>query len=103
MLIVMDKYSLEEQLSQPLQANDKQYKTSVTFLVGYKDTFNVTNKNKKFYFTVSIKDDDLNQKTIPIRASGIENLNCEMKRVFFMKVLLQKLHIRLPSNQISQP
>ena len=61
MLIVMNKSTHEEHLSQPLQTNNKQFKIAVTFLTGYNGIFNVTNSNKKFYFKKSIKDDDLIQ------------------------------------------
>ena len=50
MLVVMDKSTHEEHLSQPLQTNNKQYKIAVTFLTGYNGIFNVTNSNNKFYF-----------------------------------------------------
>ena len=41
MLIVMDKSTHEEHLSQPLQTNNKQFKIAVTFLSGYNGIFNV--------------------------------------------------------------
>ena len=47
MLIVMDKSTHEEHLSQPLQTN-KQFKIAVTFLTGCNGIFNITNKNNKF-------------------------------------------------------
>ena len=47
MLIVMDKSTLEEHLSQPLQTNIKQFKIAVTFLSGYNGIFNLTPKNNK--------------------------------------------------------
>ena len=50
MLIVMDKITHKEHLSQPLQTNNKQFKIAITFLTGYDGIFNVTNKNDKFYF-----------------------------------------------------
>ena len=46
MLIVMDKYTHEEHLAQPLQTNNKQFKIAVTFLTAYDGIFNVTNKKK---------------------------------------------------------
>ena len=58
MLIVMDKSTHEEQLSQPLQTNNKQFKIAITFLTGYIGTFNVTNSNNKNYFMKSITDED---------------------------------------------
>ena len=44
----MDKSTHEEHLSQPLQANNKQFKVAVTFLTGYKGIFNVMGSNIKF-------------------------------------------------------
>ena len=82
MLIVMDKSTHEEHLSQLLQTNNKQYKIAVTFLTGYKGIFNVTNANNKFYFTKSITDKDgFIQITIPSGACEIESLNNEIKRI----------------------
>ena len=46
----MDKSTHEEQLSQPLQTKNKQFKIAVTFLSGYNGIFNVTISNIKFYF-----------------------------------------------------
>ena len=43
MLIIINKSTHEEQLFQPLQTNNKQIKTAVTFLTGYNGVFNVTN------------------------------------------------------------
>ena len=48
-LIVMDRSIHEEQLSQPLQTNNKQIKTAVTFLTGYNGIFEVTNRNIIFF------------------------------------------------------
>ena len=49
MLIVMDKSTHEEHLSQPLQTNNKQFKIAINFLTGYNGIFNVTNANNKFF------------------------------------------------------
>ena len=65
MLIVINKSTHEEHLSQPLQKNNKQFKIAVTFLSGYNGIFNVTNSNK----------------TIPPGAYEIESLNNEIKRI----------------------
>ena len=82
MLIVMDKSTHEELLSQPLQTNDKQFKIAVTFLTGYNDIFNVTDRNNKFYYLKSITDKDGHiQITIPPGAYELENLNNEIKRI----------------------
>ena len=69
MLIVMDKSSHEEDLYQPLQANNKLLKIAVTFLTGYNGIFNVTNSNNKFYFKKTITNEDGFIKiTIPLGA-----------------------------------
>ena len=82
MLIVMDKSTHEEHLSQPLQTNNKQFKIAVTFLTGYNGIFNVTASNNKFYFMKSITDEDgFVQITIPPGAYEIEALNNEIKRI----------------------
>ena len=82
MLIVMNKSTHEEHLSQPLQTNNKQFKVAVTFLTGYNGIFNVTSKNNKFYFIKSITDKDgFIQITIPPGAYELENLNNEIKRI----------------------
>ena len=82
MLIVMDKSTHEEHLSQQLQTNNKQFKIAVTFLTGYNGIFNVTNSNNKFYFIKSITDEDIYiQITIPPGAYELENLNNEIKRI----------------------
>ena len=82
MLIIMDKSTHEEQLSQPLQTNNKQFKVAVTFLTGYNGIFNVTSKNNKFYFIKSITDEDgYIQISIPQGAYEIESLNNEIKRI----------------------
>ena len=80
MLIVMDKSTHEEHLSQPLQTNNKQFKIAVTFLTGYNGIFNVTDKNNKFYLTKSITNDGFIQIIIPPGAYEIESLNIEIKR-----------------------
>ena len=54
MLIVMDKSTHEEHLSQPLQTNWKQCEIAVTFLTGYNGFFNVVNSKNKFYFPKSV-------------------------------------------------
>ena len=82
MLIVMDKSTHEEHLSQPLQTNNKQFKIAITFLTGCNGIFNVTNANNKFYFTKSVSDEDgFVQITISPGAYELENLNNEIKRI----------------------
>ena len=48
MLIVMDKSTHKELLSQPLRTKIKQFKIAVTFLTGYKGNTNVTISKKSF-------------------------------------------------------
>ena len=81
-LIVMDKSTHEEHLSQPLQTNIKQFKIAVTFLTGFNGIFNGTDKNNEFNFTKPYSDKDgLIQITLPAGACEIESLNNEMKRI----------------------
>ena len=47
LLIVMDKCTHEEHLSQPLRTNNKQFKTAITILSGYNGIFDVTNSINK--------------------------------------------------------
>ena len=66
MLIFMDESTHEELLSQPLQANTKQFKIDLTFLIEYNGIFNVKNSNNKFYFKKTItNEDEFIQITIP--------------------------------------
>ena len=86
LLIVMDKSTHEEHLSQPLQTNNEQFHIAVPFLTGYNGSFNVTNKNNNFYFTVSINDDDFSVFSIPPGAFELESLNDEIKRIIIKEV-----------------
>ena len=82
MLIVMDKSTHGEHLSQRLQTNKKQFKFAVTFLTGYNAIFNVTNSNNQFSFKQTIADEDgFVQIIIPPGAYEIEALNNEIKRI----------------------
>ena len=85
MLIVMDKSTHEEHLSQPVQTNNKQFKIAVTFLTVYNGIFNVTNSNNNFYFKKAISDEDFIQIRIPEGAYEIESLDYEIKRVIIEK------------------
>ena len=84
-LIVMDKSSHEEHLSQPLQTNNRQFKIAVTFLSAYIGIFNVTSRNNKFYFTKNRLDEDFIQIRIPEGAYEIESLDTEIKRILIDK------------------
>ena len=50
MLIVMNESVHDENLSQPLQTNNNQFKIAITFLTGYNGIFNITDKNNQFFF-----------------------------------------------------
>ena len=78
----MDKSILEEHLFQPLQTNSNIFKLAVTFLTGYNGIFNVTTEYNKFFFTVSINDDDFSVTSIPLGAHQLESLNNGVKRNF---------------------
>ena len=88
-LIVMNKSTHEEHLSQPLQTNNKQFKIAVTFLSAYNGIFNVTNRNNKFYFKKNLIDEDFIQIRIPEGAYEIESLNNEIKRIIIDKDIIQ--------------
>ena len=79
MSIVMDKSTHEEHLFQPLQTNNKQFKAAVTFLTGYNGIFNITNKNKKFYFINPAN--GIVKITIPHGVHELERLDLEIKRI----------------------
>ena len=82
MLIVMDKSTHEEHLSQPLETNNEQFKVAVTFLTAYNGIFNIATEINKFYFQKTITDEDgFVQITILPEAYEIESLNNEIKRI----------------------
>ena len=82
-MIVLDKSTHKEHLSQPLRTSIMQCKIANTFLTGYNGIFKDTNSNKNFYFAKSITDeDDFVQKTKPPAAYEIQSLNNENKRIF---------------------
>ena len=84
-LIVMDKSTHEEHLSQPLQTNNKQFKIAITFLSGYKGIFNIIDSNNKFYFKKAIQDEDFIQIRVPPGAYEIESLDDEIRRIIIHK------------------
>ena len=83
MLIVIDKSTHEEHLSQPLQTK-KKIKKAVTFLTVYIDIFNVTNSNKNFFFARPFADEAgfIEIKKLP-GAYELENFNKENKRKYY--------------------
>ena len=80
MLIIMDKSTHEEHLSQPLQTKNKQFKIAVTFLSAYNGIFIVTTSNNKLHFKKALIDGDFIQITIPPVAYELESLDDEIKR-----------------------
>ena len=81
MLIGMNKSTHEEQLSQQLQANIKQFKMAVTFLTGYNGIFNDTKSNNKFFLKSFTNEDGFTQITLPPGVYEIKPLNNEFKRI----------------------
>ena len=80
-LIVMDKFTHEEHLSQPLQTLLESLSLLLPSLSGYFDIFNFKNKKIKIYFTRSINDDDFTKNSLPIGSSEIENLYDETQLI----------------------
>ena len=80
MLIVMNKSTHEEHLSQPLQTNIIQDKIAVIFLTGFKDIVKITNKNIKFFNTKLINDDDFSKIFISPGTYEIESKSKKNKR-----------------------
>ena len=81
MLIVMDKRTHKQHLSQPLETNNNQFKLAVTFLTGYNGIFKVTNSNNKFYSKQTYTNEDhFIQITLQPGAKKIESLNNEIRR-----------------------
>ena len=94
MLIVTDKSTHEEHLSQLLQTNNKQFKIAVTFLSAYNGIFIFTNENNKFYFMKSTSDEDgYIQIMKPPGSYEIESLNKKINELLFIKNKVQKLII----------
>ena len=80
MLVVMNKSAHEKHLPRTLQTNNKQFKLAITFLSGYKGTFNVTNTNNKFLFQETDEDGFIQITLLP-GADEIESFNDEVKRI----------------------
>ena len=78
MLIVMNESVHEENLSQPLQTNNNQFKIAITFLTGYNGIFNITEKNNQFFFQHAENYDGI---SISPGAYEIESLDLEIKRL----------------------
>ena len=82
MLIVMDKSTHEEHLSQPLQTNKNLFKIAIFFLTAYNGIFNVTNEKNKFYFKKTITNEDgFIEVTITLGAYEMQSLNKEIKSI----------------------
>ena len=80
-LVVMEKSTHEEHLSQPLQTNNKHFKIAVTFLTGYNGIFNITNLNDNFYFKKTSMMESLFRLVISQGVYEIETLHNEIKRI----------------------
>ena len=72
----------EKHSSQPLQTNNRQFKRTFRFPIGFNGIFNVTNSNNRFHSQKTITDgDDFMRIFIPPVAYESENLNNQIKRI----------------------
>ena len=86
MLIDMDKFVMKSTYLNRYKLIINNFKVAIMFLTGYKCIFNVTDKNKKYYFIKSITDrDGYIQITISPGAYKIESLNNEIKRIIIVE------------------
>ena len=96
MLVVMGKSTHEAHSAQPLQTKNKQSKTVLTFLTGYKGISNVTDKNYIFNFTKSVDNEHFTKTFIPKCSYEIESLIDFLRNLnetLLMKAILQKKRI----------
>ena len=83
LLIVMDESLHEENLHQPLKANNKHFKLAVTSVTVYSGIIKITNKIKKFYSAMSFFDkDSFIQIFPPPGAYELESSNDEVEIKF---------------------
>ena len=80
-VIFMEKSTHEEHLFQPLHFDDRQFEMTEKSLTDYIGIFNVSSKNTKFYFTISINDDDFTQNKYCTIGYEIESFDNEIKRI----------------------
>ena len=86
MLIVMDKSTHEQHLSEPLQTKNRRFEITFTFLTGCNGIINVANSSNKFYFKRTItNEDDFFEIAIPPGAYEIESLSNEIRRILIDK------------------
>ena len=76
LLIVEDRSTHEEHLSQPLKTNDKQHKVAVTFLTCCNGNFNIT---KIILFARAIDIDNFSKISLNLGADELESLDKETK------------------------
>ena len=81
MLVVMQNFTDEENLSQPLQTKDNQFKIAIIILTAYNGIINISSNNKKFHFTVSINGVEFSLIYNPPRTYELECLNDEVERI----------------------
>ena len=101
MLVVMNKSAHEKHLSRTLQTNNKQFKLAITFLSGYKGTFNVTNTNNKFYFKKLMKMDSFKSLYFQ-ELMKLNHSTMKLNELSLMKNIIQKLITHSKSNKSSQ-
>ena len=74
MLIVMEKSTHGENISQPLQTK-KTFKVAIACLTGLNGIFKVTSNNNKLYSTTSIDEKDFTEITISSEVYDLKSLN----------------------------
>ena len=85
LIIVMDEPTLQENLSEPIQTKNRQFITAVTSLTGYTGIFKKTISNNKFYFTITINDDDFCDVTNFPGAYEIKSLDKETEKILIVE------------------
>ena len=92
---VIEKSTHGEFSPQALHANSRQFKLAVIFLNEYDGFSNVTNENKKPYFTTSKNDEVFSITNLPPRGYELESSKEELKRTFIESSFFQKKFIPL--------
>ena len=100
-MIIIDKPTREESLSQPLQTINEQFKIAVTFLSGHNGIFKVTNKQIKFIFLSVFGRAEHNIIKSPAGAYEMESLNAANKRNIFEEGYVTEEDCSLIENSVN--
>ena len=82
-MIVLDKSTHEEHLSQPIKTNNEQFKIARTFLRSYSANFIHTTTENDFSFVQTLSDIYLMKAFVPPGAYELETLHSEFRRNIF--------------------